>query len=91
MNGIAGTYAWMAPEMLSGKSYTEKVDVYSYGIVLSELCTGSLPFQSLSAADVRARVCAKGERPALPETLRPSSYNLAGTKLRAYALRLLAL
>jgi len=34
-----GNWAWMAPEMLLGKDYTEKVDVYSFGIVLAEIAT----------------------------------------------------
>eukprot|EP00971_Amphidinium_carterae_P197009 3910090-Amphidinium_carterae.1 len=31
MTSGAGTYHWMAPEVLDGHSYDEKVDVYSYG------------------------------------------------------------
>ncbi|DBA87527.1 hypothetical protein WJX77_000324 [Trebouxia sp. C0004] len=39
-----GTFAWAAPEVLLGKSgCTEKVDMYSYGVVLWELCTGQSP------------------------------------------------
>lgn len=49
MTGAAGTYPWMAPEMLAGRSYTEKADVYSYGIVLSEMCSGTLPFPGFRA------------------------------------------
>ena len=71
MTGAAGTYPWMAPEMLAGRSYTEKADVYSYGIVLAEMCSGTLPFPGLSASEVREHVCTKGERPPLPDTLTP--------------------
>ena len=71
MFGAAGTYPWMAPEMLAGRSYTEKADVYSYAIVLSEMCSGALPFHGLSASEVRTRVCTNGERPPLPDTLTP--------------------
>ncbi|CAI0467681.1 unnamed protein product [Linum tenue] len=41
VQGNKGTYRWMAPEMVKEKTYTRKVDVYSFGIVLwepSRLC-----------------------------------------------------
>lgn len=31
-----GTAEWMAPEVMEGAPYNQSVDVYSYGIVLSE-------------------------------------------------------
>ncbi|PIO41228.1 hypothetical protein AB205_0199810 [Aquarana catesbeiana] len=33
---VVGNPYWMAPEMLNGKIYDEKVDVFSFGIVLCE-------------------------------------------------------
>ena len=35
---VVGNPYWMAPEMLTGKKYDEKVDVFSFGIVLCEVC-----------------------------------------------------
>ncbi len=35
-----GTFAWSAPEVLTGRRCTEKVDIYSFGVVLWEICTG---------------------------------------------------
>lgn len=31
---FCGTLSWAAPEVLSGKAYSTKADVYSFGIVL---------------------------------------------------------
>ena len=40
---VLGTLAWSAPELLLGKRCTEKVDIYSLGIVLWEIATGKVP------------------------------------------------
>lgn len=42
--GIRGTPQWMAPEVMEGQRYNEKVDVYSFGIVLTEIFTRQMPF-----------------------------------------------
>ncbi|KAF1317391.1 Tkl protein kinase, partial [Globisporangium splendens] len=39
-----GTLLWTAPEVLRGDRYSEKADIYSYGIVLSELDTCLPPY-----------------------------------------------
>ena len=42
-----GTYRWMAPEMIKSKPYGHKVDVYSFGLVLWEMVTGTMPYEEM--------------------------------------------
>ena len=42
MTGQCGTYQWMAPEVVRGHNYTEKADVYSFGINLWEIYTRNI-------------------------------------------------
>ncbi|ETP35140.1 TKL protein kinase [Phytophthora nicotianae P10297] len=44
MTAGVGTPYWSAPEILEGKQYTELADIYSFGVVLSELDTAKLPY-----------------------------------------------
>lgn len=39
----------MAPEVYEGRYYNEKADVFSFGIVLWEIATKSLPYQNIPA------------------------------------------
>ena len=42
--GKVGTPLFVAPEILRGLPYDTKADVYSYGIVMSELSTHKKPY-----------------------------------------------
>uniref|UniRef100_M4C5R3 Protein kinase domain-containing protein n=2 Tax=Hyaloperonospora arabidopsidis (strain Emoy2) TaxID=559515 RepID=M4C5R3_HYAAE len=46
MTAGVGTPYWAAPEILEGKRYTEQADIYSFGVVLSELDTGEIPYHN---------------------------------------------
>lgn len=63
MTSETGTYRWMAPEMIRHDPYNEKVDIYSYGIVLWELFSCEIPFQSLSPIQAAYAVADKHLRP----------------------------
>ncbi len=43
---LIGTLLYMAPEQLRGKDVGVRVDVYALGVVLFEMLTGRLPFES---------------------------------------------
>ena len=61
-----GTPHWMAPELFEKHDYTNKVDVYAYGILLWEMVSGTHPFKGQSAIQIAYSVCKLHERPAIP-------------------------
>ena len=40
-----GTFQWMAPEVITGDKYTEKADVFSFGIILWEIASRQPPYK----------------------------------------------
>ncbi|KAE9249046.1 hypothetical protein PF004_g3590 [Phytophthora fragariae] len=44
MTAGMGTSFWIAPEVLNGRDYDERADVFSFGVVLSELDTDDYPY-----------------------------------------------
>jgi len=65
---------WLAPEILAGQPYNEKVDTYGYGVVLWELCTRAVPFREIGFMSVMQDRIIDGERPPIPEKI-PSDYS----------------
>jgi TolB-like protein/tetratricopeptide (TPR) repeat protein len=72
---LAGTPLFLAPEVLMGEPATPQSDVYSVGVVLYHLVTGSYPVLAATAAEVRAAHAAgvwqkvRAQRPGLPIAL----------------------
>ncbi|KAK3417486.1 hypothetical protein EUGRSUZ_H03426 [Eucalyptus grandis] len=56
MTGETGTLGYMAPEVLDGKPYNRRCDVYSFGICLWEIYCCDMPYPDLSFADVSSAV-----------------------------------
>jgi len=64
MTADAGTLLWMAPEILcSSDSYDEKVDVYSFAIILFELAFRILPFDDEESPSAITDHVINGNRP----------------------------
>ena len=51
-NSVMGTVHYLPPEQANGKSATVKSDIYSLGILMYELLTGSVPFKGDNAVEI---------------------------------------
>ncbi|XP_013189820.1 mitogen-activated protein kinase kinase kinase 7 isoform X2 [Amyelois transitella] len=71
MSNNKGSAAWMAPEVFVGSSYTEKCDVFSWGIILWELLSRRKPFDEGGSAFQIMWAVHKGTRPKLIEGCPP--------------------
>ena len=60
-----GTADFAAPEMTRGDKYDEKVDVYSFGIMMAEMETHRKPYHGLPRMGLTAKIL-DGLRPDLP-------------------------
>ncbi|XP_072963702.1 uncharacterized protein [Typha angustifolia] len=71
--GVRGTLPWMAPELLNGGSslVSEKVDVFSFGIVMWELLTGDEPYADLHYGVIIGGIVSNTLRPQVPESCDP--------------------
>ncbi|ETE65323.1 Mitogen-activated protein kinase kinase kinase MLK4, partial [Ophiophagus hannah] len=48
----AGTYAWMAPEVIKSSMFSKGSDLWSYGVLLWELLTGEVPYRGIDGLAV---------------------------------------
>ncbi|XP_053830306.1 mitogen-activated protein kinase kinase kinase 21 isoform X2 [Vidua macroura] len=48
----AGTYAWMAPEVIKSSMFSKGSDIWSYGVLLWELLTGEVPYRGIDGLTV---------------------------------------
>ncbi|PHT58042.1 hypothetical protein CQW23_00405 [Capsicum baccatum] len=74
-DNAAESFIWYAPEVLTEKEkqeskcthkYTEKADVYSFGMICFQLLTGKAPFDEQIQGEKMARNIRTGERPLFP-------------------------
>ena len=65
---VWGSPQYFAPEQASGAAPAPASDVYSLGIIMYEMLTGSLPFQATTATDL-ARLHVEVEPPLLSEMI----------------------
>jgi serine/threonine protein kinase len=66
---VLGTPSYMSPEQLAGKKVDGRSDLFSLGVTLYQLLTGSLPFQAESMATLMFKIANEPHAPAV--ALRP--------------------
>lgn len=67
MTNNMGSAAWMAPEVFKSSCYTEKCDVFSWGIILWQVLSREQPFKEYSLSFAILWQVSKGTRPPLIE------------------------
>lgn len=82
LTGQTGSCIYMAPEVYKREPYNEKVDVFSFGVIMYEIFARSLilftytPHSSPADADAYAGRVAAGFRPSRPSHLHPAIWDL---------------
>ncbi|GMF34166.1 unnamed protein product [Phytophthora lilii] len=86
MTGGMGTTAWIAPEVLQGERYSESADIFSFGIVLSEMDTCGHPYNS-NRAEEDALTDAKIALLVSTDAIRPTIENDCPPEIRELILK----
>ena len=56
MTLVLGSPLYMAPELVNRQPYTEKVDVWSLGVITYQLLSGKTPFEAKSIKKIDCNI-----------------------------------
>ncbi|RIA85503.1 kinase-like domain-containing protein [Glomus cerebriforme] len=73
-DNIYGIMPYVAPEVLCGKPYTQAADIYSFGMIMYFVATGSQPFANHAHDNGLVNKIFNGIRPELNESEIPKFY-----------------
>ena len=62
---MIGTPYYLSPEMVEGKPYSTKADIWALGVILYQLCALKLPFEANSLPVLALKIL-KGSFPPIP-------------------------
>jgi len=74
-NSVMGSVHYLPPEQASGKGSTIKSDIYSIGILMYELLTGTVPFKGENAVEIALKhmkekiPSIRKQNPAIPQSV----------------------
>ena len=76
MTGYTGTVIYMAPEVVLRQPYSEKVVVYSFGMILWQMTSGVAPYAGMYQEDFMTTIVRGGSRPKIRDDLPPMLFKL---------------
>lgn len=77
---IVGTFPYMSPEQIQGKQVDHRSDIFSLGVILHEMATGSRPFQGNTVGELASSILR--DAPAAVTELRPELPGLLSRLVR---------
>lgn len=91
MSGGVGTWRYMAPEVVRYEQYTDRIDIFSFGLIMYFILTGTQPFQEFCKSDpeliLKAYVAGQEPRPEIQTSMSQLTPALTQLMQDAWAIK----